>query len=209
MSETPVQQGGVRGVLHTPANANGTAIVLAHGAGSNKDAPLLITACRFFCEHGYLSLRIDLPFRQRGGTPNPASAVHDRAGLKEACDLIRTHGVHRVILGGHSYGGRQATMLAADDPDVAGQLLLFSYPLHPPQKPQQLRTEHLPRLRVPSLFVHGVRDPFGTIEEMRAALALIPAPVQLMEVAGAHDLRRPPFPEILAALQSQPDPPAA
>ncbi|MBI4910053.1 MAG: alpha/beta fold hydrolase [Acidobacteria bacterium] len=202
MTETPLQEGGVRGILHTPDTPNGTAMVLAHGAGSNKDSAILVSACRFFCEHGYLCLRLDLPFRQRGTTPNPAAAVHDRAGLREACVLIRTHGVQRVILGGHSYGGRQCTMLAAEDPTVADRLLLFSYPLHPPDKPQQLRTQHFPQLRVPALFVHGQKDPFGSIEEMRAALALIPAATRLLEAPGAHDMRRPPFPEILQTLDS-------
>ena len=81
----------------------------------------------------------------------------------------------RVFLGGHSYGGRQASMLAASDPAVTPALLLLSYPLHPPRRPEQLRTAHFPDLRTPALFVHGVRDPFGSREEMEAALALIPA----------------------------------
>ncbi len=90
------------------------------------------------------------------------------------------------MLGGHSYGGRQATMLAAEEPEVADALLLLSYPLHPPEKPEQLRTAHFPQLQTPALFVHGTKDPFGTIEEMQAALKLIPAATQLMvaEKAG-------------------------
>ena len=66
-----------------------------------------------------------------------------------------------VVLGGHSYGGRQATMLAAEEPGVAEALLLLSYPLHPPNKPAQLRTAHFPQLRTPALFVSGTKDPFG------------------------------------------------
>src|SRR5258708_7806380 len=96
-----------------------------------------------------------------------------------------------IILGGHSYGGRQATMLAADEPGIADALLLFSYPLHPPAKPEQLRTQHFPRLRTPAVFVHGTTDGFGSIDEMTAALALIPAPTELLPIAGAgHDLKR-------------------
>ncbi len=94
-----------------------------------------------------------------------------------------------VILGGHSYGGRQATLLAAEIPGVADALLLLSYPLHPPRKPEQFRTQHFPRLRTPSLFIHGTRDPFGSIEEMTAALAVIPARHQLIAVEKAgHEL---------------------
>ena len=81
-------------------------------------------------------------------------------------------------------------MLAASDPDVAQGLLLLSYPLHPPRRPDQLRTAHLPTLATPAVFVHGSRDPFGTIDEMRAALALIPARTAMVEIEGAgHDLK--------------------
>ena len=80
-------------------------------------------------------------------------------------------------------------MLAAVEPEIADRLLLLSYPLHPPQKPADLRTSHFPQLRVPSLFVHGVNDGFGTIPEMTAALQLIPAPTELLPVrAAGHEL---------------------
>jgi hypothetical protein len=102
---------------------------------------------------------------------------------------MRQHLAGRIFLGGHSYGGRQATMLCAADPEVACRLLLLSYPLHPPRKPEQLRTQHFPQFRNPSLFVHGTRDPFGSIEELTRALQLIPAKTELMTVEGAgHDL---------------------
>jgi hypothetical protein len=95
----------------------------------------------------------------------------------------------RIFLGGHSYGGRQATMLCAADPGLVSGLLLLSYPLHPPRKPEQLRTQHFPQLRNPNLFVHGTRDAFGSIEELTRALQLIPAKTELMTVEGAgHDL---------------------
>ena len=82
-------------------------------------------------------------------------------------------------------------MLAAEAPGLADRLLLLSYPLHAPGKPAQLRTAHLPNLRTPTVFVHGSRDPFGTLEEMKAAIALIPAPTQLLAIDGVgHDLGR-------------------
>ena len=90
----------------------------------------------------------------------------------------------RVFLGGHSYGGRQSTMLAAEEPGLVDGLLLLSYPLHPPGKPAQLRTAHFPALRTPAVFIHGTKDEFGSIEEMRAALELIPAHVELVPVEG-------------------------
>jgi uncharacterized protein len=80
-------------------------------------------------------------------------------------------------------------MLCASDPELVDGLLLLSYPLHPPRKPEQLRVKHLPELRVPTLFVHGTRDPFGSVEEMGAALKLIPVKTELLKVDGAgHDL---------------------
>ncbi len=80
-------------------------------------------------------------------------------------------------------------MLCADQPGLVEGLLLLSYPLHPPRKPDQLRTQHLPKLRTPALFVHGTSDPFGSPEEMESALHLIPAKTRLLRIEGAgHDL---------------------
>ena len=85
-------------------------------------------------------------------------------------------------------------MLLAEDTAVAEGLLLFSYPLHPPKKPEQLRTGHFEQIRKPALFVHGSNDPFGSIEEMQAALALIPGRTELLRVENAgHDLKKGGF----------------
>jgi len=181
----------VRGFLHSPASPNGKALILTHGAGSNCDAPLLITLAEVFAALGFNVLRCDLPFRQERptGPPFPGNAERDRAGLRNAVGAMRKLGSGRIFLGGHSYGGRQSTMLSAAEPDLVSGLLLLSYPLHPPRKPEQLRTQHLSNLRTPSLFVHGTRDPFGSIEEIERALQLIPARKELLRVEGAgHDL---------------------
>jgi predicted alpha/beta-hydrolase family hydrolase len=181
----------VRGFLHSPANANGDALILTHGAGSDCNAPLLVALAEAFAAHGYTVLRCELPFRQerRTGPPFPGNAERDRAGLRNAVAALRKRVSGRVFLGGHSYGGRQSTILCAAEPDLVAGLLLLSYPLHPPRKPEQLRTQHLPNLRTPSVFVHGTRDPFGSVEEMTNALQLIPAKTELMKVEGAgHDL---------------------
>src|SRR5205807_2810278 len=132
--------------------------------------------------------------RRPSGPPSPATAAADRAGLKSAVAAMRGIVAGAVVLGGQSYGGRQASMLAAEEPELADALLLFSYPLHPPGKPDRLRTEHFPRLHVPALFVQGTVDPFGSIAELRAALPLIPAVTRLLPIEGAgHDLRRGRF----------------
>jgi len=181
----------VHGLLHSPDKPNGDALILTHGAGSNCTAPLLVAVSEAFCAEGYTVLRCDLPFRQerRTGPPFPGNAERDRGGLHNAVTLMRTQVDGKVFLGGHSYGGRQATILCAAEPDLISGLLLLSYPLHPPRKPDQLRTQHLPSLRTPSLFVHGTRDPFGSIEEMEKALRLIQAKNDLLAMEGAgHDL---------------------
>src|SRR5579862_8359843 len=174
------EEDGVRGFLHRPARAGGPGLVLTHGAGGDCRMPLLVAAAETFAEAGLTVLRCDLPFRQRrpAGPPSPSGAAADRAGLREAVGALRRTGTGPMYLGGQSYGGRQATILAAEEPGVADALLLFSYPLHPPGKPDRLRTEHFSRLVTPALFVSGTTDPFGSPDELRAALALIPAPTR-------------------------------
>jgi len=200
----------IRGWLHEPAaSATGTstgivrdALAITHGAGSNCEAPLLVAIAEAFAAAGFYVLRFDLPYRQQraNGPPFPAMAARDREGIRRAAGALRevmregrdaglrevaAASSARVFLGGHSYGGRQATLAAAEDPRMADALLLLSYPLHPPRKPQELRTAHFPKLETPALFVHGTRDPFGSIDDMRAALAAIPARHELIEIAGA------------------------
>ena len=132
----------VRGVLHTPEHATGDALALTHGAGSNANAPLLVSLSRAFCEAGLVVLRYDLPFRvaRPSGPPFPAAAARDREGVARAVEALRQRVKGRVFAGGHSYGGRQTAMIAAERPGLADGLLLLSYPLHPPKKPDQPRT---------------------------------------------------------------------
>jgi uncharacterized protein len=185
----------VRGFLHRPANSTGQGLVLSHGAGTNCQAPLLVALAETFAGAGFLVLRCDLPFRQDRpyGPPSPHDGKRDRAGLKNAVDAMKKMTKGAVFLGGHSYGGRQSSMLCAEsteeDAEQVPSLLLLSYPLHPPRKPAQLRTQHFFNLRTPALFVEGTRDPFGSIEEVEQALKLIPAKTKLLTVEGAgHDL---------------------
>jgi predicted alpha/beta-hydrolase family hydrolase len=182
---------GIHGWLHVPARPAGKAVVLTHGAGANCQSTLLVEMSNALAEAGFTVLRFDLPFRRERphGPPSPANAARDRDGLRRAALIVREHKNSQVFLAGHSYGGRQATMLASEEPELADGLLLLSYPLHPPRKPNQLRTGHFPHLTTPAFFVHGTRDPFGTTDEMNSALALIPGAHAMLEVGGAgHDL---------------------
>jgi predicted alpha/beta-hydrolase family hydrolase len=191
--EESYERDGVRGILHRPDLPIADAFVLTHGAGSDCHAPLLARLARALCEAGYLVLRYDLPFRQQRpkGPPFPAAAARDREGVALAIESVRPMASGCVYAGGHSYGGRQTAMAAAERAGLADALLLLSYPLHPPKKPEQLRTAFFPELRTPALFVHGTNDPFASVEELRDAMSLIPAHTDLLPVEGAgHDLKR-------------------
>jgi uncharacterized protein len=178
-------------MLHAPAGPTETGLILTHGAGSSSDSPLLVALAGALAARGLAVLRCDLPFRQDRphGPPSPAGAMRDRAGLAAAIAALRRTGLRRVWLGGHSYGGRQASLLAAEDSTVTPALLLLAYPLHPPGQPGKPRVAHFPQLRTPALFVHGTADPFGSVAELRNALSLIPASTTLhLEPNVGHDL---------------------
>lgn len=195
-----IDDGAVRGFLHRTGAAPKAVLALTHGAGSNCDTVLLRNLAEGFAQAGVLVLRFDLPFRVRraSGPPHPSRAAEDRAGIAEVIAAVRGYSVPGpVLLGGHSYGGRQASMLAAEDASLVDGLVLLSYPLHPPKKPEKLRTEHLPALTTPTVVVHGSKDEFATPEEIREALALIPAATRLVEFEGArHDLAVAKFPVV-------------
>ncbi|MGB8502686.1 alpha/beta family hydrolase [Mycobacterium sp.] len=180
----------IAGVAHEPDGTPRGVVVLTHGAGGSRESPLLKQLCDEWARRGWLAIRYNLPYRRRRPKGPPSgSAATDRAGIVEAVALARTLADGPVIAGGHSYGGRQTSMAVADREVAVDVLTLFSYPVHPPGKPDRPRTEHLPRIAVPTVFTHGTSDPFGTIEELRAAAALIPAPTEIVEIRGArHDL---------------------
>jgi len=132
----------------------------------------------------------DLAFRRArpSGPPRVGDGQKDRDDLRETLRALRGSGP--VYAGGVSYGGRMLSMVAAADPAACDALLLLSYPLHPPGRPEQLRTAHLPDLRTPTFFTHGDRDPFGSIDELRLAVQLLAGPARLLVVEKAgHDLR--------------------
>ncbi len=185
----------VRGRLHRPAHGNGDGLVLTHGASGNCNAPLLMALADAFCAAGLIVLRCDLPYRQDRpyGPPGSHDGKRDRAGLRNALSAMKGLTRGRMFIGGLSYGGRQASILCAEPSEgatsLAAGLILLSYPLHPPGKPDQLRTQHLFHLHTPTLFVEGTRDPFATIVEIEQAMKLIPGKTKLLTVDGVgHDL---------------------
>ncbi|HTI77567.1 MAG TPA: alpha/beta family hydrolase [Mycobacterium sp.] len=180
----------IAGVAHEPEGKAKGAVVLTHGAGGSRESPLLIKICDQWAGRGWLAIRYNLPYRRRRPKGPPSgSATSDQAGIVEAVELAHTLTKGPVVAGGHSYGGRMTSMVVADAAADVDVLTLFSYPLHPPGKPERARTEHLPRIAVPTVFTHGTADPFGTIDELRPAATLISAATEIVEVTGArHDL---------------------
>jgi predicted alpha/beta-hydrolase family hydrolase len=136
--------------------------------------------------------RVDFPYRKAGRRAPDRAPVLLQCVRDEAAALVAATGIgpDRLVLGGRSMGGRMCSMAVADGLPAAG-LVLISYPLHPPGKPERLRTEHLPRLEVPCLFVSGDRDSFGTPAELEAATATIAGPVTHVWIPGGrHELDR-------------------
>lgn len=180
----------IAGIAHEPGGTPVGAVALTHGAGGSRESPMLKALCDEWARRGWLAVRYNLPYRRRRpkGPPSGAQAT-DRAGIVEAVSVVRSLADGPVLAGGHSYGGRLTSMAVADDGLDLDVLTLFSYPLHPPGKPDRARTEHLPRITVPTVFTHGTSDPFGSIEELRPAAALITAATEIVEITGArHDL---------------------
>jgi len=180
----------IAGIAHEPTGSPKGVVLLTHGAGGSRDAPLLKRICDEWAARGWLAVRYNLPYRRRRPKGPPSgSATSDQAGVVEAIELARTLTKGPVIAGGHSYGGRMTSMVVADETAKVDALTLFSYPLHPPGKPERARTEHLPGISAPTVFTHGTADPFGSIEELRPVVALIPAATEIVEITGArHDL---------------------
>lgn len=167
----------VSGLVTYPDDAayKSLSVVLAHGAGSNMRTPLLALLQRRLAEAGYVSACFNFPYTERG------RRLPDRAPVLETCyrSVLRSLrdelGMTRLVIGGKSMGGRMATHLAAAGEPVAG-VLLYGYPLHPAQRPDKLRVEHLPRVTVPMLFFSGTRDELCTLDLLRAALTTLRAP---------------------------------
>ena len=183
--------------LTYPAHEPGidATLVLAHGAGAPQQSAFMVGFARALAERGLDVLTFNFLYMQQGRRVPDRTATLE-ASYRDAIGAARDRfGRNIVFIGGKSMGGRIATHLAAAE-DAAtlgiGGVVLLGYPLHPPGKPAQLRSAHLPRIRVPMLFVQGERDPFGTPDELRPVLDTIPADVTLHVVSnGDHSLALP------------------
>jgi predicted alpha/beta-hydrolase family hydrolase len=164
------------------------ALLLAPGAGADRTHRTLVAV-----EAAVAPLpvsRMDFPARKAGRRSPDRPAVAVAAVRDEAADLVATQRIRpdRLVLGGRSFGGRMCSLAVAEGLPAAG-LVLLSYPLHPPGRPDRWRIDHFPDLGVPCLFVSGDRDPFGSPDELAEAVTAIPARVDVVIVPGAHDPR--------------------
>jgi len=162
-------------------------LLLAPGAGADRDQATLVALDQAATEAGLAVQRMDFPYRQAGRkAPDRAPVLVE--SVRTGADSVNAG---RLVLGGRSMGGRMCSMAVAEGqvPRAVG-LLLISYPLHPPGRPEKRRTEHFPSLSVPCLFVSGTRDAFGSPAELEEATKAIPGPVTHHWIEGKdHALR--------------------
>jgi predicted alpha/beta-hydrolase family hydrolase len=168
------------------------ALLLAPGAGADRSTPQLVAIDQEMSAAGWVVERMDFPYRLAGRRAPDRAPVLIAAVREAAAALVGRAGIRPddLVLGGRSMGGRMCSMAVAEGLPAAG-LVLVSYPLHPPGRPEKQveRTRHFPSLRLPCLFVSGTRDPFGTPAELEAATVAIPGEVTHVWLPGDHGLR--------------------
>jgi uncharacterized protein len=176
-----------------PAPEVSTAVILAHGAGSDMNAPLLSAVHTGLATRGYVAVKFNFPYTERGGrAPDPAPVLE--ACYARVIEAIRHDpqiAPRRLVIGGKSLGGRMASHLAAKGEDVAG-LIFLGYPLHPAGKPERLRVAHLDQIQSPMLFFAGTRDPLCNLDLLTETIRRLPARVTLHVIEGAdHSFKLP------------------
>jgi predicted alpha/beta-hydrolase family hydrolase len=191
--------GYVTAALYTaaPENRAGIALLLAHGAGGNQMSPFMVDYANGLAERGIDAVTFNFVYSEQ------KRRLPDRNDRLEGCwrtviAAARAGGVSPEIargpiaIGGKSMGGRIASQVAAAEDDGIMGLVALGYPLHPPGKPEQLRTKHLSAIAVPILIVQGERDAFGTPDELRPVLRPLKAKTELFVVAGGdHSFKVP------------------
>jgi len=166
-------------------------LVLTPGASAGREQSGLVAIDEAVTRAGVAVERIEFPGQAAGKrrTDPPAVCIETVRSATTALAERLSVPTSRIAIGGRSFGGRMCSMAAAEGLRVAA-LVLVSYPLHPPGRPERLRTEHFPALGLPCLFVSGRRDAFATPDELERETAAIPGPVTRSFVDGDHSLRK-------------------
>jgi uncharacterized protein len=179
----------VSGVLTVPERFDAgrtPAVIVAHGAGNDMHNPLLVHFCEGLGHAGYLGLRFNFPYKEKGHrAPDPQNKLVRT--WEAAFEFVRSHpefGSSRIIAAGKSMGGRIASQMVADGRLPAGALIFLGYPLHPPGKKDQLRDAHFYRITLPMLFFAGTRDALCDIALLRKVLNRLQAQWNLEIIAG-------------------------
>jgi len=188
---------GVSGVLGVPQGftvGRSTAVIVAHGAGNDMHNPLLVHFSEGLCRAGYLSLRFNFPYKEKGQrAPDPQPKLVRT--WQAAFEFVRNHpefGSPRIVAAGKSMGGRVASQMAADGLLPVEALVFLGYPLHPPGKKDQLRDAHLYRIAVPMLFFAGTRDALCDLDLLKNVLGRLSAPWELETIEdGDHSFALP------------------
>jgi hypothetical protein len=169
----------------------GITLILGHGAGAGQGSSFMVSFAGALAARGIDTVTFNFLYMEQGRRlPDPKDKLE--ACYRAVIETVARRRRGRLAIGGKSMGGRIASQVAAADPAGLAGLVLLGYPLHPPGRPEQLRTRHLPDIRVPLLIVQGGRDAFGTPEELRPVLRTLRAPVELYVVeAGDHSFKVP------------------
>jgi predicted alpha/beta-hydrolase family hydrolase len=181
----------VSGVLAVPEGFEAgrtAAVIVAHGAGNDMHAPLLVRFTEGLGRAGFLGLRFNFPYMEKGRKA-PDSAEKLIRTWQAAFEFVGDHpefGTPHIVAAGKSMGGRIASQMAADGQLKAEALVFLGYPLHPPGRKDQLRDAHLYRIEAPMLFFAGTRDTLCDLELLKPVVARLKAPAML-EVVGGGD----------------------
>ncbi len=172
----------VSGVLHVPKKRSGDALVLAHGAGSDMAAPLLVAVAEGLAARGVTVLRFNFLYKDLGKKAPDSMPLLQLAYLA-AIEALRATKPERLFIGGKSMGGRVASMLAATGTASDG-LVFLGYPLHPAGRPEELRDAHLPQIKASMLFASGTRDALCDLALLRPVLARLKKRASIHVVEG-------------------------
>jgi predicted alpha/beta-hydrolase family hydrolase len=169
-----------------------TAVIVAHGAGNDREHPLIVTVSQGLSKAGFLTLRFNFPYREKGRKA-PDSQNTLILTWQAAWQFLKVHPEYptdEIVAAGKSMGGRVASQMVADGLLAASRLIFLGYPLHPPGKKERMRDAHLYHIGIPMLFFVGTRDPLCDPAQLRSVLRRLEAPSDLDTIEGGdHSFR--------------------